>query len=211
MTPQEDSKPGRTRREGNITYIQTQFATRVRSAIISLAKREAREAIKRKLRAEGTRVTLLTVSEINRLADAHLRAHATELLAKAEASGTVRPRRALWSSRTLRPRRALFPLFARSGILTTRCKCQAQEKERKNPMVQHLILREASDHFVKLRLASLSNRSSIRRALAAARTYSSPFLSHRGASALSPPGPAHQHEGGAAASSTYSSQAGRTS
>jgi hypothetical protein len=30
-------------------------------------------------------------------------------------------------------------------------------------MVQHLILREASDHFVKLRLASLSNRSSIRR------------------------------------------------
>ena len=106
MTPQEDSKPGRTRREGNITYIQTQFATRVRSAIISLAKREAREAIKRKLRAEGTRVTLLTVSEINRLADAHLRAHATELLAKAEASGTVRPRRALWSSRTLRPRRA---------------------------------------------------------------------------------------------------------
>jgi hypothetical protein len=63
------SKPERTRREGNITYIQTQFATRVRSAIISLAKREAREAIKRKLRAEGkVRVTLLSASEINKLA-----------------------------------------------------------------------------------------------------------------------------------------------
>jgi hypothetical protein len=62
------SKPERTRREGNITYIQTQFATRVRSAIISLAKREAREAIKRKLRAEGkVRVTLLSASEINSL------------------------------------------------------------------------------------------------------------------------------------------------
>ena len=46
MTPQEDSKPGRKRRDGNITYIRTQFATRVRSAIITLAKREAREAIK---------------------------------------------------------------------------------------------------------------------------------------------------------------------
>jgi hypothetical protein len=53
MTPQEDSKPGRKRRDGNITHIRTQFATRVRSAIITLAKREAREAIKRRLRAEG--------------------------------------------------------------------------------------------------------------------------------------------------------------
>ena len=32
MTPQERPEPGRTRREGNITYIQTEFATRVRSA-----------------------------------------------------------------------------------------------------------------------------------------------------------------------------------
>ena len=31
MTPQEDSKPGRTRGEGNITYTQTEFATRVAS------------------------------------------------------------------------------------------------------------------------------------------------------------------------------------
>ena len=42
MTPQEDSKPGRTRREGNITYIQTEFATRVRMAVISLAKFDER-------------------------------------------------------------------------------------------------------------------------------------------------------------------------
>ena len=55
MTPQERPEPGRTRREGNIRYIQTEFATRVRSAVISLAKREAREAVKRKLRAEGHR------------------------------------------------------------------------------------------------------------------------------------------------------------
>jgi hypothetical protein len=72
MTPQEDSKPGRTRREGNITYIQTEFATRVRMAVISLAKREAREAVKRNLRAEGkVKVWLHSASEINTLANAH--------------------------------------------------------------------------------------------------------------------------------------------
>jgi hypothetical protein len=38
------------------------------------------------LRAEGTRVTLLSASEIDTLADAHLQAHAAELLAQAEAS-----------------------------------------------------------------------------------------------------------------------------
>jgi hypothetical protein len=71
-TPQEDSKPGRTRREGNITYIQTEFATRVRMAVISLAKREAREAVKRNLRAEGeVKVWLHSASEINTLANAH--------------------------------------------------------------------------------------------------------------------------------------------
>ena len=58
--------------------------------VIWSAKREAREAVKRRLRAEGTRPHSLTLSEIKRLADAHLRQHAAELLAKAEASGTVR-------------------------------------------------------------------------------------------------------------------------
>jgi hypothetical protein len=89
MTPQERPEPGRTRREGNVVHIQTEFATRVRFMVISLAKREAREAVKRKLRAEGHRPTLMSASEINTLANAHLRANAAELLAKAEASGMV--------------------------------------------------------------------------------------------------------------------------
>jgi hypothetical protein len=91
MTLQEDSKPGRTRREGNVVHIQTEFAARVRFMVISLAKREAREAVKRQLRAEGkVKVWLHSAAEINSLANAYLKAHAAELLAKAEASGTVR-------------------------------------------------------------------------------------------------------------------------
>jgi len=89
MIPQEDSKPGRMRREGNVVRIQTEFATRVRFMVLSLAKREAREAVERRLRAEGTRPTSMTLSEIKRLADAHLRQHAAELLAQAERSGAV--------------------------------------------------------------------------------------------------------------------------
>jgi hypothetical protein len=89
MTPQEDNKPRRARREGNVVRIRTEFATRVRFMVISLAKLEARKAVERKLRAEGTRPTSMTLSEIKRLAEAHLRQHAAELLAKAEASGAV--------------------------------------------------------------------------------------------------------------------------
>jgi hypothetical protein len=55
-----------------------------------VAKREAREAVKRKLRAEGHRPTLMSASEITSLANVHLREHAAELLAQAEASGVVR-------------------------------------------------------------------------------------------------------------------------
>jgi hypothetical protein len=84
---------------GDVVRIQTEFATRVRFMVISLAKRQAREAVKRKLRAEGTRVTLLTVSEINTLADAHLRANAAELLAQAERSGIVQ---SLWAAESVR-------------------------------------------------------------------------------------------------------------
>ena len=62
----------------------------MRSAVISLAKREAREAVKRKLRAEGHRPHSRTLSEINRLANAYLKAHTAELLAQAEASRIVR-------------------------------------------------------------------------------------------------------------------------
>ena len=53
------------------------------------SKREAREAVKRKLRAEGHRPHSRTLSEINRLANAYLKAHTAELLAQAEASRTV--------------------------------------------------------------------------------------------------------------------------
>jgi hypothetical protein len=84
-------QPPRPRLRGNVHYIETQFATRIRLAVITLAKREARETVKRQLRAEGrVKVWLLSASEINTLADAHLRAHAEELLAQAEASQIVR-------------------------------------------------------------------------------------------------------------------------
>ena len=88
MTPAYN--PERPRLEGNVIRIPTQLRTRVRFAIITLAKREAREAVKRRLRAEGrVRVTLLSASELNTLANAHLKAHAAELLAQAEASSIV--------------------------------------------------------------------------------------------------------------------------
>jgi hypothetical protein len=76
---------------GEVIHIPTQMSTRVRFAIITLARREAREAVKRKLRAEGRiKLAYLSASEITQLADAHLRAHAAELLAQAEASSIVR-------------------------------------------------------------------------------------------------------------------------
>jgi hypothetical protein len=53
------------------------------------ARREAREEVKRKLKAQAVKVSLMARAEITRLANAHLRAHAAELLAQAEASGVV--------------------------------------------------------------------------------------------------------------------------
>ena len=70
MMPAEQAP--RPRKRDNVHYLETEFATRVRFMVISLAKREAREAIKRKLRAEGTRPHSLTLSEINRLANEYL-------------------------------------------------------------------------------------------------------------------------------------------
>ena len=49
MTPAY--KPERPHLRDGVHYISTAFGTRVRFAVISLAKREAREAVKRKLRA----------------------------------------------------------------------------------------------------------------------------------------------------------------
>jgi hypothetical protein len=52
-------------------------------------RREAREIVKWKLKAQGVKVSLLSAVTITQLANAHLRRNAAELLAAAEASGAV--------------------------------------------------------------------------------------------------------------------------
>jgi hypothetical protein len=54
--------PERLRKEGNVVRIPTAFETRLRHMIIWEARLEAREIIKRKLKAEGIRVSLLSAS-----------------------------------------------------------------------------------------------------------------------------------------------------
>jgi hypothetical protein len=83
-------QPERPHLRDGVHFIPTAFGTRVRLAVISLAKREARKAVIRQLRAEGHKPTLMSASEITSLADAHFRANAATLLAAAEASGVVR-------------------------------------------------------------------------------------------------------------------------
>jgi hypothetical protein len=59
-----------------------------------------REAVKRKLRAEGkVKASLLSASELNTLANEYLKSHAAELLAQAERSGFVR---SLWAAESVR-------------------------------------------------------------------------------------------------------------
>ena len=90
MTPQERPEPGRTRREGNVVRIQTEFASRLRFLVLWEMRQQARQAVIRKIKAEGkAKVSLMSAGEITRLAMDHLRAHSAELLAAAEASGTV--------------------------------------------------------------------------------------------------------------------------
>jgi phosphoribosyl-AMP cyclohydrolase len=89
MTPQEASKPGRTRREGNITHIRTEFATRLRFAIIWQAQRAARAIVIRELKAAGIRTSLMSSIKLTRLTLDYLCRHRAELLAEAEASGVV--------------------------------------------------------------------------------------------------------------------------
>ena len=48
---------------------------------------EAREIVKRKLKQQGLKVSLMAASEITRLANAHLQRNAAELLRAAEALG----------------------------------------------------------------------------------------------------------------------------
>jgi hypothetical protein len=45
MTPMETPEPGRTRREGN--HLETQMRARVQMMIAFVARREAREEVKR--------------------------------------------------------------------------------------------------------------------------------------------------------------------
>ena len=68
MMPPESPEP-RRRVEGNVVRIPTAFETRVRLMIIAEAKLEAREAVKKKLKSEGVRVSLLSASTITRHAD----------------------------------------------------------------------------------------------------------------------------------------------
>jgi hypothetical protein len=75
--------------DGNVTQIETEFASRVRFLVIWEAQREAKQAVIRELKGEGRRVSLMSAAELNRLAVAHLRANAAVLLAQAEASGIV--------------------------------------------------------------------------------------------------------------------------
>ena len=89
MTPPE--QPPRPRLRGNVHYLESDFATRLRQLVIWEARQQARQAVIRRIKAEGkVRVSLMSASEITHLANAHLREHAAELLAQAEASGAVR-------------------------------------------------------------------------------------------------------------------------
>jgi len=87
MMPPE--QPPRPRLRGNVHYLETQLRARVQMMIAWEMWREAREIVKRKLKAQGKRVSLMAAAEISRLANEHLRAHGAELLAQAEASGVV--------------------------------------------------------------------------------------------------------------------------
>jgi hypothetical protein len=83
-------QPERPRLRDGVHYIPTTFETRVRIAIAFVARQEARQAVIRRLKAEGkVRVSLMSASQITQLAKAHLRAHEAELLAQAERSGAV--------------------------------------------------------------------------------------------------------------------------
>jgi hypothetical protein len=89
MMPPETAERPRLR-DGNVHYLETQFRARLQMLVAWEMRREARELVKRRLKAQGVKVSLMSASEITRLANAHLRRNAVELLAAAEASGVVR-------------------------------------------------------------------------------------------------------------------------
>jgi hypothetical protein len=62
-----------------------------RQMVIWEARQQARQAVIRRIKAEGkVKVSLMSAGEITSLANAHVREHAAELLAQAEASRVVR-------------------------------------------------------------------------------------------------------------------------
>ena len=65
MTPME--QPERPRQEGNVHHLETQLRARVQMMIAWEARREAREIVKRKLKQQGVKVSLMAASEITRL------------------------------------------------------------------------------------------------------------------------------------------------
>jgi hypothetical protein len=87
MTPME--QPPRPRQQGNVHHLETQLRARVQMMIAWEARREEREIVKRQLKAQGVKVSLLSASTITQHANEYLRRHAAELLAAAEASGAV--------------------------------------------------------------------------------------------------------------------------
>jgi hypothetical protein len=67
MTPPE--QPPRPRLRGNVHYLETDFATRLRQLVIWEARQQARQAVIRRIKAEGkVRVSLMSASEITHLA-----------------------------------------------------------------------------------------------------------------------------------------------
>jgi len=82
-------QPPRPRLRGGVHYLETPFRARVRMMIAYVARQEAREEVKRRLQAQGVKLSLTSAMTISQLANAHLRAHSEELLREAEASGAV--------------------------------------------------------------------------------------------------------------------------
>ena len=66
--------------------LQHEALQQKRDAVVALARHAARNAVKRQLQAEGTKVALVPYSVISAQANAYLRTHAAELFAAAEAS-----------------------------------------------------------------------------------------------------------------------------
>jgi hypothetical protein len=60
MMPPE--QPERPRQQGKVHRIQTEFATRLRMMVIWEARQQARQAVIRKLKAEGRRVSLMSAA-----------------------------------------------------------------------------------------------------------------------------------------------------